>query len=1293
MRRFELVEGGSSKFWEVAVEGATLTVRYGRIGTQGQTQSKALADAARAAAERDKLVREKTGKGYAEVALAAGAVLPAVAPKTLPAAATPTAAAPAPAPTPAPAPLPAASPQPSPVTVPQHSTASATEAAPPTPAPMAPAPAIATATAVGSPEPADFGPEPQPPGVFLWQPAWRRELAPWRGTTLPPVTPLDAAALRQQIDAQLARHTQFVLSLKPALAPTELDRLLDLEDPSAPLSRTPTERAAWELLLEILQALGASREQPLTLAHGWQLAAALHGLPFAVEQLLQRLRGLGPDPLLRLLLQPKLGLQAEALQLRVAHASAEEHGLLLSLLQSATGTESPVLAVFAAWLVPTEATLLEAALAAIEASRELDSSVLALLSACRMSTAQAERLLALRSRCRWVSQRTLVRLALSFARQGLESALLTALQLFSKTLATPEHAEDYFAMRRALDTPAALARLFTAFGRKEAQPHIDQFAHAWPALALRLLAEWLAGRSEPHPQAQLWLRQFAQAHAAELPAAIARSAGAARALLQGLEIKLQTRAAEVALEALPEWLRCPPWRVKGRKARPPYPKLGGSAPLATHWAWNAGEQDRWLDGQSPERVRALMQSHRPQQPLEPQWILSEFGFDGPTISALLSGQTPAIWPPPRWRWHALNALLLLPPACAARILETRDPTAWYDFGMPLETVVAWLGEAATAAVESMAEKSAERGLALAQPLASPRIAGIAATALRHTRRAKVPAQRWLLRHASYAATCLLPRLSEGTGSADAAHALRWLLANGREEAVAQAAAGFGAPGAQLLKLLVEFDPMQLAPMKIPALPAFWLPAGFTRPELRSGGALPLSSLAAIGEMLAFTSLDQRYEGLERLRALCTPRSLGAFAWDLFQAWLSHGGPMKEAWGMQALAHLGDDACAHGFAKLLRGWPSEGSFGRATAGLDVLAAFGSEVALMLLHGISQRVKSKPLQAKAQQCLAQLAELRGLDAEQLADRLVPDLDLAEDGTLSLDFGPRAFTVGFDEHLKPLVRDAEGKPLKDLPAPNRADDPARAEAATASWKALKKNVRALASQQIQRLERAMIQRRRWSAAEFQQYFVRHPLLRHLVRRLLWAVCAPADGGVLHGLRVAEDLSFADHDDALLTLSDDAVIGLPHPLELSAAQLAAFGQIFADYEIAQPFAQLGREVFRLTAEEESAFALTRFEGKRVATGSVFGLLERGWQRNSDDDDGGWLGVLSRPLGEGMRALFVLEPGAAIGDVKSNPVQTLGALELAGRGEQARLPWQRVQPILVSEVLRDVARMAAVKG
>lgn len=66
MRRFEFSEGASNKFWEIARNGTDLELRWGRIGTQGQSQTKTFADAAKAGAALDKLVAEKTAKGYVE---------------------------------------------------------------------------------------------------------------------------------------------------------------------------------------------------------------------------------------------------------------------------------------------------------------------------------------------------------------------------------------------------------------------------------------------------------------------------------------------------------------------------------------------------------------------------------------------------------------------------------------------------------------------------------------------------------------------------------------------------------------------------------------------------------------------------------------------------------------------------------------------------------------------------------------------------------------------------------------------------------------------------------------------------------------------------------------------------------------------------------------------------------------------------------------------------------------------------------------------------------------------------
>src|SRR5689334_18671037 len=66
MRRFELSDGKSNKFWQASTAGSSMTVTFGKIGTNGQSQTKDFASATAATAEMEKLIREKTKKGYTE---------------------------------------------------------------------------------------------------------------------------------------------------------------------------------------------------------------------------------------------------------------------------------------------------------------------------------------------------------------------------------------------------------------------------------------------------------------------------------------------------------------------------------------------------------------------------------------------------------------------------------------------------------------------------------------------------------------------------------------------------------------------------------------------------------------------------------------------------------------------------------------------------------------------------------------------------------------------------------------------------------------------------------------------------------------------------------------------------------------------------------------------------------------------------------------------------------------------------------------------------------------------------
>ena len=65
-RHFEFSEGSSNKFWEISVDGTTVRTRYGKIGASGQLTIKEFDDKAGAFKEVERLIHEKTKKGYVE---------------------------------------------------------------------------------------------------------------------------------------------------------------------------------------------------------------------------------------------------------------------------------------------------------------------------------------------------------------------------------------------------------------------------------------------------------------------------------------------------------------------------------------------------------------------------------------------------------------------------------------------------------------------------------------------------------------------------------------------------------------------------------------------------------------------------------------------------------------------------------------------------------------------------------------------------------------------------------------------------------------------------------------------------------------------------------------------------------------------------------------------------------------------------------------------------------------------------------------------------------------------------
>jgi hypothetical protein len=416
--------------------------------------------------------------------------------------------------------------------------------------------------------------------------------------------------------------------------------------------------------------------------------------------------------------------------------------------------------------------------------------------------------------------------------------------------------------------------------------------------------------------------------------------------------------------------------------------------------------------------------------------------------------------------------------------------------------------------------------------------------------------------------------------------------------------------------------------------------------------------------------------------------LTRFSIALFEQWLTAGAPSEDGWALTQLAHFGDDEAVRLLQPLVAKWPGENQHKRAVTGLAVLGAIGTEAALRAINQIAEKAKFAAIKSEAADQIQAIAANLGLTGEQLADRLVPDFGLRDEAALVLDYGPRQFRVGFDEALKPFVTDMDGKPRKSLPKPGAKDDELLADAAYKRFAALRKDLRSVAADQVKRLERAMVQGRTWTPAEFDEHFVQHPLVWHLARRLVWIA---EHGTARTAFRLAEDKGCSDVDENEFALPADAAVRLAHPAILD--DVDAWAEILADYEILQPFPQLARPVMAFTDEELRTGRLERFEGAAVPVGKLLGLTSRGWQRTPPQDAGIEPGMFCPFPGVGY-LVFDLDPGITVGYVEMYDTQELRKVVVS---RNAMYGWDvpapktdfgPVDPVIASELLSTLAKL-----
>lgn len=478
-------------------------------------------------------------------------------------------------------------------------------------------------------------------------------------------------------------------------------------------------------------------------------------------------------------------------------------------------------------------------------------------------------------------------------------------------------------------------------------------------------------------------------------------------------------------------------------------------------------------------------------------------------------------------------------------------------------------------------------------------------------------------------------------------------------------------------------------------PPAWLDLSSLHPLLVDGYRLNEDQLHTLLSALRSSTTGEVETLILTLREKAEKNTFDWFLRDLFEKWMESGANPKEKWMMLSFGLLGSDELVSSLIPLMVEWRKSGLHQRAILGLEALRLRGTDAALMRINEIAQSDELRSLRTKASQYIDSIAADRNLTRGQLEDRIVPHCGFMPGQARLLEYGNRKFEVVISKELKPSLLGSDGKPRTSLPDSNAKDNPEMVEKAKSEWKTIKKELQSFLKQQPARLERAMIDQRKWSLSEFEQFILSHPLLVLIAQQLLWHACE-SDGAQFTAFRFTAEGGFADSNDRVLQLPSTSRISIAHPYLMDEQDITRWIAIFSDYKLIPPFAQLARPVTRLTEDEAKSQQLSAFIGRKVEAVALPSFLEKqGWLRGPVID-GGYFFHHTRFFSEADITAFIEYSGIFAGAPHESEDQKIEQCYFVkgNRNNSDPPDWREavvlgvLDPIALSEVLCDLTTL-----
>jgi len=407
----------------------------------------------------------------------------------------------------------------------------------------------------------------------------------------------------------------------------------------------------------------------------------------------------------------------------------------------------------------------------------------------------------------------------------------------------------------------------------------------------------------------------------------------------------------------------------------------------------------------------------------------------------------------------------------------------------------------------------------------------------------------------------------------------------------------------------------------------------------------------------------------------------AFAKALLIAFQDSNADTKLKYYLTLAALLGDDDLMNNLNALFKKNIADKRMKMAESVVGALAMIGSDKALRIVEVIYRKFASKKpsVSQAAKAALDAAAQELGLTTDELADKIIPNFDF--DGiykTIMIDGDEYRAFISSDFKLSYFTED--NKIRKSLPS--NASKELKAE-----FKDIEKEVNDVVKSQSGRLEKYMVEERRWPVEHWRTFFFNNPIMFVYALKLLWGVY-DKDGKLVNAFYCSEDTSLYDVHDEEVDPEDEQYIGIIHPLHLSEEALSAWKDKLYTMSMVTIFPILERRVFAVDSRERELTFTKAFFDQNIPKGADFVntfLVKRNWHKGSGDSGSS---EFTKSFKDGLVRAYANIEGPSAWYQGGNAPAKMFEVSFLGKNWNEKVALKDVPPIFYSEVLTDIDLM-----